>query len=394
MNASSSSANVVVENARLLGAGRVPAADLGWVGVRNGRIETVGSGPAPHVPEAVLVDAGGSYLAPGFIDAHCHGGGGVDVTQGAEQARTVASTHLTHGTTTLMASLVTGATADLHAQIEALVPLVDDGTFAGIHLEGPWLSPAHCGAHPPALLATPTPGDVAELVEAGDGRIVMVTLAPELPGGLDAVRQLVAVGVLVAIGHTRADAANTRRALDAGASVATHLFNGMPVLSHRDPGVAGALLRDPRATLELIADGVHVHPDVLSLAVRAAGSERVVLVSDAMAAAGAGDGRYELGGAEVVVHGGQARLAHGDSLAGSTLTLDLALRTVATQAGVLLADAIAMVTATPARLLGLSDRGRIAPGLRADLVLLNGDLEVERVMRAGRWGPDLRAAGG
>ena len=374
----------LIHNARLLGAGLLPAGVLGWVQVRDGRIEAVGTGAASE-GTGIVTDAAGGYLAPGFVDQHCHGGGGVDVTQGVAQARAVAAVHLAHGTTTLIGSLVTGTQSDLLGQVRALVPLVDDGTFCGIHLEGPWLSPAQCGAHPPALLVPPAPRAVAELLAAGAGRIAMVTLAPELFGGIDAVRQLVSAGVLVALGHTSADAALTQRALDSGASVASHLFNGMPVLTHRKPGVAGALLRDPRVTVELIADAVHVHPDALAMAISAAGPARVALITDAMAAAAAADGRYKLGEVEVVVRDGQARLAERGSLAGSTLTLDRALRTVVTQAGVDLADAVTMLTQTPARALGLTDRGRIAAGLRADIVLLDGDLAVRRVMRGGRW---------
>jgi N-acetylglucosamine-6-phosphate deacetylase len=384
----------LITNARVLGAQSVPAGDLGWVQVHDGLIEEVGRGRSRVVRDAEILDAAGGYLTPGFIDQHCHGGGGVDVTQGAEHARVVAATHLSHGTTTLMASLVTADVQDLVAQIDALVPLVDDQTFVGIHLEGPWLSPAHCGAHPPALLTPPATADVHELLEAGAGRIAMVTLAPELDGGLDAVHDLVAAGVVVAIGHTRADAVTTRAALDAGAGVATHLFNGMPPLSHRDPGVAGALLRDPRVTVELIADGIHVHPDALAIAIRAAGPDRVALVTDAMAAAGAPDGAYQLGEMQVLVRAGEARLAAGGSLAGSTLTLDRALRTLVTRADVPLAAAVTMLTATPARVLGLTDRGRIAPGLRADLVMLDGDLRVARVMRGGRWVTPVAAEAG
>ncbi|TNM59554.1 amidohydrolase family protein [Streptomyces sp. NP160] len=354
----------------------------GWVHLSGGRVTAVGAAFQPAPPAER--EEHGHRVVPGFVDVHCHGGGGAafgaaggDADAEAAAARTVARTHRAHGTTTLVASLVTRPVAELVAVARALEPLVRSGELAGVHLEGPWLDPAHRGAHAPALLRPPVDDDVDALLATG--AVVMVTAAPELPGGLALVRRLAGAGVLAAVGHTGADAATARAAVDAGARVATHLFNAMPPVHHRDPGPVVALLDDPRVVVELIADGVHLHPLVLAHAARSAGRGRWVLVTDAMAAAGCGDGRYDLGGLAVEVVGGVARLATADgaegAIAGSTLTLDAALR-CAVGAGLPFADALAAVTATPAALLGRADRGHLEPGATGGAVLLSDALEV------------------
>jgi len=213
----------------------------------------------------------------------------------------------------------------------------------------------------------------------------MVTLAPELEGGIAAVRHLVEAGVVVAVGHTDGDEGATLAAIDAGATVATHLFNCMPPMTHREPGPVGALLLDPRVTVELIADMWHVHPSMLEVARRVAGAGRIALITDATAAAGEGDGQYRLGSQDITVLQGCARLTLGGALAGSTLTLATALQHAVDDAGWPVADALMSATATPARTLTLGDRGRIERGLRADLVLLDAGLEVRGVLRLGQW---------
>ena len=346
----------------------------GWVLLRAGEVVAAGTGPAPAADEVVT----GAHVVPGFVDVHCHGGGGVSFGGSLEDARTVAAVHRAHGTTTLVASLVTRPVDDLAATLDAYADLVADGSLAGIHLEGPWLSPLHQGAHDPSLLRDPDPADLDRLL--GTGLVRVVTLAPELPGGLAAVQRIVGAGAVAAIGHTDADAATTRRAVDAGVSLATHLFNAMPPLHHRAPGPVGALLDDDRVTVELIADGVHLDPLVVSLAARRAGRGRVALVTDAMAATGSADGRYLLGDLEVDVVDGVARLVEGGSIAGSTLTLDRALRFAVLSAGIDLDDALAALTSTPARLLGRTDVGHLDPGARGGAVVLDDDLTLQRVL--------------
>ena len=259
----------------------------------------------------------GGWVVPGFVDTHVHGGGGHDYASvDADEILGARDFHARHGTTTTFASLVTGSVDGLCAQLDVLADLVEDGHLAGVHLEGPFLSASQPGAHEPSLLRAPDPESVDRLVEAGRGCLRLVTLAPELRGGLDAVRRFVAAGVHVAVGHTTADDAMLVRALEAGADVGTHVFNAMPPVHHRKPGPVPRLLTDTRVAAELIADGFHVAPEVLRMAMGAAGPDGVVLVTDAMVAAGMPDGPYALGGLEVRVTDGQARLVGTDGSRG------------------------------------------------------------------------------
>jgi N-acetylglucosamine-6-phosphate deacetylase len=337
--------------------------------------------------EAVVELAAGHWVVPGFVDMHVHGGGGASFSAGtAREAMTVIDTHRRHGTTTMLASTVTGDLAELATQAGVLSELVEQDELAGIHFEGPFIAPGRCGAHDPALLREPDPADVGKLVGAARGTARMVTLAPELPGGIEAVRLLRDSGVIAAVGHSDATYETTRRAIEAGASVATHLFNAMPPLAHRSPGPIAALLEDERVSVELINDGTHLHPSVLGLAFRTAGAGRVALITDAMGAAGMGDGVYPLGPLTVTVADGVARLADGDTIAGSTLTLDGAFRRAVTVDRLPVTEVVRAVSATPARLLGVDGRvGSIEEGKDADLVVLDEGFRVAGVMRKGTW---------
>jgi N-acetylglucosamine-6-phosphate deacetylase len=356
----------------------------GWLHLDGDRVVEVGEGAPPRRPD---VDLGDVTVVPGFVDLHVHGGGGASFESGtSDAADVVAATHLAHGTTSMAASLVTDTRERMVDAVRELALLVQDGRLAGVHLEGPWLSPQRSGAHQPGSLTAPDPASVDALLAAGDGAVRMVTLAPELPGGIDAVRRLVDAGVLAAIGHTDATYDEARAALDAGARLGTHLFNAMRPLHHRDPGPVGALLDSP-VDVELIADGVHLHPALLRT-VFAAKPGRCILVTDAMAAAGAPDGDYALGQMAVEVREGVARLASpgGDgAIAGSTLTMDAAVRFAVRTAGLPLLDVVHAASTAPARAWGLGEVGALEAGRRADLVVLDGDLEVVRVMRAGAW---------
>ncbi|GAA3864421.1 N-acetylglucosamine-6-phosphate deacetylase [Streptomyces lacrimifluminis] len=340
----------------------------------------------PH-SDAHEIDVSDHWLVPGFVDLHNHGGGGASFTSGtAEDILKGVHTHRTHGTTTLVASTVTGDMDTLTAQAGLLSELAEQGDIAGVHFEGPFISPCRKGAHSEALLRDPDPAEVRKLIDAARGRARMVTLATELPGGLDSVRLLAEHGVLAAIGHTDATYEQTVQAIDAGATVATHLFNAMPALGHRSPGPITALLEDERVTVELINDGTHLHPAALQLAFHHAGADRVAFITDAMDAAGFGDGRYLLGPLEVEVSEGVARLVEGGSIAGSTLTLDRAFKRAVTVDRIPVTDAVAALSANPARLLGMDDRvGSLEPGKDADLVLLDADFTVKGVMRKGSW---------
>lgn len=359
--------------------------------VKNGRVIINGTTITAHAPEnAPTIDVRGHWVVPGFIDIHNHGGGGSSFTSGTvDEVLHGIRTHRLHGTTTLVASTVTGDMDGLAHRAGLLSELAEQGDIAGIHFEGPFISPCRKGAHSEELLRHPDPAEVRKLIDAARGRATMVTLATELPGGLDSVRLLAEHGVIAAIGHTDATYEQTVQAIDAGATVATHLFNAMPQLGHREPGPVAALLEDERITVELINDGTHLHPASLQLAFRHAGPGRVAFITDAMDAAGFGDGRYMLGPLEVEVADGVARLVEGGSIAGSTLTQDRAFKRAVTLDGLSVEDAVAALCANPAKLLGLDDRvGSLEPGKDADLVLLDADFALRGVLRKGEWVKD------
>ncbi|PFG15549.1 N-acetylglucosamine 6-phosphate deacetylase [Propionicimonas paludicola] len=370
---------------RLLAGDRIlfPDADApaaGWIEVDGERIVATGLGTAPRPADEQLV----GLVVPGYVDVHCHGGGGASfVTTDPEQVRTVLAAHRRHGVTTMVASLVTGRPEDLLAQVRCLAGLYRSGEIAGIHLEGPWLAPEFHGAHPTPLLSEPLPAQVGELVDAGAGAVKMVTIAPERDGALDSIALLAGRGVVAALGHTNAGYDQARAAIAAGATGSTHLFNAMAPLRHREPGPILALLEDPRVWLELIADGVHLRPELVAF-IASIAPGRVVFVTDAMAAAAGPDGDYLLGELPVEVRDGLALVAGTDTIAGSTLTLDRAVQ-IAVAAGVPLAVAVRAATQHPADYLSLSEVGRLAPDMRADLVVLDNDLAVSRVLAGGSW---------
>ncbi len=364
--------------------------DNGRVTVEGRRLVDAGTASTEGRPDAAALDLTGHWIVPGFVDMHLHGGGGASFSSGtAEEALTTIRTHRAHGTTTTVASTVTGDLDDLARQAAVLSELTEQGDLAGIHFEGPFISSHRCGAHQPELLRDPDPADVRKLVEAARGAAKMMTLAPELPGGLDSVRLLAEAGVIAAVGHTDSDYEATRQAIEAGATVATHLFNAMPSLLHRAPGPIAALLEDERITVELINDGTHLHPSILELAFGRAGAGRVAFITDAMGAAGMSDGQYHLGPMRVDVTDGVARIADGPTagaIAGSTLTLDTAFKRALTVDKLPVEDVVRALSANPARLLGVADRvGSLEPGKDADLVVLDAAYDLVGVMRHGEW---------
>ncbi len=353
------------------------------VEIENGRIVAVDAVEDPHGEPT------DGWLVPGFVDTHVHGGGGFDyATEDPQAALGARAFHARQGTTTSFASLVTAPVDVLCRQLDTLAGLTEHGVFAGIHLEGPFLSPAQRGAHDPTRLIEPDPVTVARLIDAGRGALRVVTLAPELPDAMAAIADFRASGVRVAVGHTDADLLTVQAAIESGADVATHLFNAMRSLHHREPGPVTALLNDRRVFVELIADGIHLHPEILGLATRAATTERVLLVTDAMVAAGMPDGRFGLGGLSVEVSDGVARLVEESgepgSIAGSTLTMAGAFRMMTEIVGDLPAVA-AMASTNPAHAYGLDDIGRIETGCRADFCLVDDHGRLRRVMQGGQW---------
>ena len=358
----------------------------GWIEISGTTVRALGPGAPPRPADREL-----DTVVPGFVDTHVHGGGGSDFSAAtATDTAAVLESHRRHGTTTVVASLVSAAPDDLLHQVQALAGHVRAGLLAGIHLEGPWLAVQRCGAHDPVVLRDPDAGEVDRLLRAGDGTIRMVTLAPERPGALAAITAIVEGGAVAAVGHTEATYEQTRAAIEAGATVGTHLFNAMRPVHHREPGPVIALLEDPRVTVELIADGVHVDPALYRHVARSAGSDRLSLITDAMAAAGVSDGRYQIGRMDVEVSGGVARVAGTATIAGSTATFDTVFRFAVAHCGLprdeALLLAVGQSSLNPARALGLPSP-ELVPGARADLVALDAELAVTGVLHGGAWVP-------
>jgi N-acetylglucosamine-6-phosphate deacetylase len=375
---------VTLVNARVVTVRRV--LHPGWLTVQDGRIRSVGAGDPPH-GDGPVRDLGGRYVLPGFVDLHMHGGGGAQITtDDPEEILAAVAFHRAHGTTCTLASLVTDELDRMVASVRTIAEIIHgsaETSIAGIHLEGPFLNPAKRGSHHAEFLLPPDPKALRQLLRAGDGTVRVVTLAPELPGGMDLLREIVSVGSIAAVGHTEADFGQAREAFASGARLATHLFNAMRQFHHRDPGPAGAALADDAVTCELINDGFHVHDEAVRIAVGAAGPERIAFVTDATPAAGMTDGRFHLGPVPVFARDGKVTLSDG-TIAGSTLTMDAALRHAVKCVGLPITTAAIAAATTPAALLGVADRtGSIHPGKDADLVILSDRLDVEAVVRRG-----------
>ena len=382
--------DLVLHGARLLTGEEppTPSAD-GWVAVADGRVAALGHGVPPEAAERV--DVGGDWLAPGYVDVHVHGGAGGDVMSPDRGARdAVRRLHAQHGTTAMLASTVSRPVDVLH---DAVSRLADDvgaqcsvpmTRLVGIHLEGPFLSRVRRGAHQETALRPPDPAELDSLLEVGRGQVRTVTIAPELPGAIEMIARLVAAGVTVAVGHTDADAATIRAAVDAGARAVTHTFNGMQPLHHRRPGPVGMAMDLPQLTCELILDLVHVDPVAARALVHAAGADRICLITDAMAATGMSDGTYELGGQTVEVADGQVRVEGTSTLAGSTLAMGTAVENAVAHLGVDVPTAVAMATTIPAALLPGVDVGRLHAGGPADLVRLDDAAHLRGVWISGR----------
>lgn len=358
----------------------------GTVVIENGRIQSVGRSNEVAIPLGVkTIDAHGLFLTPGFIDLQMNGAFGYDFTKDPSQIWNAASKLVRYGVTTFLPTLVSTSLKNIREAQSVLVqkprPATRGATPLGLHVEGPFLNPAKKGAHNPKYLRLPTMRDISEwMPETG---IRQVTLAPELTGALDVIRALATNGVVVSAGHSLAGFEEAKSGIEAGIRYATHVFNGMPALHHREPALTGAVLADERVTVGLIADGIHVHPALVKLLWQLLWDGRLNLVTDSMAALGKEPGTYRLGDLTVTVTGETCRLSDG-TLAGSILSLDKAIRNLILYTGCGLSQAVRTVTATPAALLGIADRkGQIAPGFDADLVLLTADYEVEATVVDG-----------
>ena len=380
--------DVVLAGARVVAGGRV--LDPGYVVVRDDRIAEVGGGRPPSGGQ--VLDLGGRWLLPGYIDLHVHGGGGGSFT-GADpqQHLTAAGFHGRHGTTSLLATTVSSSPAHLQEAMRALRATMREETrgarIVGINMEGPYLSVECRGAHDPALVRDPDLDEFARLVEIADGALRLITVAPERPGASELITAARAAGAVVSLGHTATPYDVALAAVDRGAALVTHMFNGMHPLHHRAPGMVAAGLNSPELTCELIADGMHVDPAVVRLLVTVKGVDRIALITDCMPAAGLAEGNYDIGeGRRITVVDGLAMVAGTDTIAGSTLTMDKAVQNVVRFAGVGIVAASRMASENQARLLGRPGiTGRIVTGSLADLVVLDEELTVQATMVGGRW---------
>ena len=333
-----------------------------WIETSNGVIASINPGTHSKPDSST-----NGVLIPGFVDIHCHGGGGHYFSATTSDSIAAAiNAHKETGTTSLVASLVSESINDLKAQIQRLVPFYTRGEIVGIHLEGPYLSHARCGAHEPSLLIDPTVTQLQELITLGQGAIKMVTIAPELHGAQEAIAYLASVGVFAAIGHTEGNYQDASIATDNGASIVTHFLNAMNK-ENTEGSIANFVINDPRLAVELIVDGHHLAFEKVQELFASIG-DRIVLVSDAMAAAGNGDGLYAIGALPVEVKNGVARLSSNQKLAGSTLTISQAFFNLINHCGLSLNQAVHATSTQPAQVFGLQDRGQIAIGMRADLL--------------------------
>ena len=336
-----------------------------WIESSGGVITSVN--PGIHSNPDTKTDG---VLIPGFVDIHCHGGSGHYFSATSPDSIIAAiDAHKKTGTTSLVASLVSESIDDLKAQIQRLVPFYNRGEIVGIHLEGPYLSHARCGAHEPSLLIDPTLPQLKELIEIGQGSIKMITIAPELNGAHEAISYLASVGVFAAIGHTEGNFQDAAAATDNGASIVTHFLNAMNK-ENTAGSIANFVMNDPRLAVELIVDGHHQSFEKVQGLFKAIGP-RIIMVSDAMAAAGNGDGSYTIGALPVEVKDGVARLTSNQKLAGSTLTISQAFTNLINKCGLSVEQAVQATSTQPAKAFGLKDRGSIAVGMRADLLSYN-----------------------
>ncbi|GAA4869607.1 N-acetylglucosamine-6-phosphate deacetylase [Paenibacillus vulneris] len=368
----------------------------GWILLSDGRIAAIGkeTGSVEHARtlarDCEVIDGQGGYILPGFIDVHVHGGYGHDFMDAdAEGLDAITRFHAQNGTIIMLATTVTASKEDIDQVLTRVQSYREAGMpyaqLHGVHLEGPYISAKWPGAQNPQFIVPPQPAWLEDWTQRFPGLIKMQTLAPESEGALEYIEALAQQGIVAALGHTDASYDQVMLAAEHGLSHAVHTFNAMTRLHHREPGTVGAVLTNPAIMAEVIADGHHVHPACIRLLAQMKGPDNLLLITDAMSAAGLGNGEYKLGGLDVIVHGGVARLKEGDSLAGSTLTMIEAFRYAVREAGISIEHASRMASGTPARRLGIeSETGAIEAGKQADVLLLNKELELERVWIQGR----------
>jgi N-acetylglucosamine-6-phosphate deacetylase len=354
------------------------------------KVAEVTSRAARDIPKAARhLDFSGAVLAPAYLDIHIHGGMGHDVMEPDAEGLTRFECFLAqHGVAAYLPTTVTAPEDIILRALDWLAKRIEKGAAGvgarplGIHLEGPFISHARRGVHPPEYLVAPTLSRFERCWQAARGHIKVMTIAPEVEGAMEVIAEASRRGVCCSIGHSDSDLPTARAAVAAGVHHATHTFNAMRPLDHRQPGLLGAVLTDPTVTADIIADGIHLDPTVVQLFLRAKGTQAAVLITDAISATGMPDGRYRLGSFEVEVRGNKC--TRGDTLAGSVLRLDQAVRNIMQFAGWKLEEAVQVATANPAAVIGEKSRGILATGADADLVVLSSRGEAQKTIIAGR----------
>ena len=351
--------------------------------IRDGVIEHVRTTAADRLPiEPTTIDAQGLYLSPGFIDLQVNGGAGFNFEGGScEEVRKIIAFHVVHGTTGLLPTIVTASIETVRTAIRS-VKEANHPAVLGVHIEGPFISTKQKGAHNPQHILKPSIKEFERLVKGYEDFIKIVTLAPELAGGEELITRIKEIDAIPSLGHSDATYAEAIKALDHGVALFTHLFNAMREFHHREPGAVGGALESD-AMVELIADGVHVHPAAIRLLLKAIGIDRICLITDSISASGLGDGKYSLGGLEVFVKDGEANLGDG-TLAGSSLTMDRAVKNFMEFTGVSLPEAVRAASLNPAKLLGMDERkGSIEQGKDADIIIFDDKLAIHYTIIGG-----------
>jgi N-acetylglucosamine-6-phosphate deacetylase len=360
-----------------------------YIVIEDGHVQSVGSQRETEIPKGKTLDFKDKVLAPAYLDIHLHGSAGHDVMEADDTALMAIEGMLaSRGVAAYLPTTVTAAEDRTLRALEHLGKAIRKGvqpgrtTPIGIHLEGPFISCAKRGVHPPEHLVAPSPEKLERYWEASGGTLRMLTIAPEIPGAIETIRHARQLGIRCSIGHSNATYEEATAGIAAGATHATHTFNAMRALDHRDPGILGAVLQHRELTADIIADGIHVHPSVVDLFIRAKGLDRAILITDAISATGMPEGRYDLGGLEVEVK--DERCQYNGKLAGSVLTLERAIRNVMSFSKLNLQDALRLVTLNPALLIGMSEeRGSLKPGSRADIVVLTPEGQLVQTLLGG-----------
>lgn len=362
--------------------------------IEDGKIADIFSGEIKDVDSYdEIIDAEGKYLSPGFIDLHNHGNFGHDAMEASYEAlESMADFHIKNGITAYLATTMTEHPEKIRAAVKNIGEYIESGSndskvksqVLGIYLEGPYFSMEKKGAQPPEYIKDPDLDEIKELIELSKNNIKVVAIAPELKGAEESIKYLKNEGITISAGHTNATFEEAKRGIDLGITQGTHLYNGMRSYSHREPGVVGAVLTDERVVCEMICDGIHLHAGAMDLAVKMKGKEGIILISDAMMATGLQDGKYVLGGQDVYVKEGAARLEDG-TLAGSTLTINKAVYNMVHMVNVPLNDAVRMASLNPAKAIGMDDRkGSIEIGKDADLIIFDEDIKVSKALIKGK----------